>query len=427
MQQQVDDFLKTVLRSGLLNRDQLQTALRAAPKERRSDPKGVAEHLILQGKLSRFQAQKLLQGATVGLMLGPYQIQAPIGRGGMGTVYLCLDTRNGQHVALKILPPKRAREEERYLARFRREMEISRKLFHPHLALTYEVGVSHGVYYIAMEYIPGLSLYRLVNREGPLTVSRAARLFAEAAAALEYAHRQGLVHRDLKPSNIMVTPKDHAKVLDLGLALMEGEATNDREVVGGQGYIVGSFDYLAPEQAEDAVKVDGRADIYGLGCALYFALTGRPPFPGGTNREKVRSHRLEEPVPIVTLNPKVPPDFNRLVRRMMAKEPDKRFPSAAAVRQELLAWTSDDNAQPLDRQEDRAYQESVHALEEAEVPSELVGDVIVLTSAEDGDNPTAPLSFLSTSEPNQDYLLLLGLGGFWLILLLGLGLFLLLK
>src|SRR5262249_38958302 len=168
--------------------------------------------------------------------------------------YLARDNRSQLLLALKILPPNKAREEERLLARFRREMDMCQRVAHPHLAWTYEVGVHKGVYYIAMEYIPGKSLYRLVNEDGPLGVPRAARLFGQVASALDHAHHQGLIHRDMKPSNILVTPDDRAKVLDLGLALVQGERTAQREVVGGQGYVVGSVDYMSPEQAEDASK-----------------------------------------------------------------------------------------------------------------------------------------------------------------------------
>src|SRR5438270_147351 len=193
----------------------------AVPPDQRHSVDVLADHLVDTGKLSRFQADKLRQGMALGLVLGPFHVLTPLGKGGMGTVYLARDSRSQLLVALKVLPPKRAREEERLLARFQREMEMCRRVAHPHLAWAYEVGVCQGVYYIAMEYIPGQSLYRLVNDQGPLEIARAARLFSEVASALEHAHNQGLIHRDMKPSNIIITPHDHAKVLDLDLALVQ--------------------------------------------------------------------------------------------------------------------------------------------------------------------------------------------------------------
>jgi serine/threonine protein kinase len=362
----VDDFLKTVLRSGLLDREQLQGALRTVPRASRKDSRAVAEHLIKTGKLSRFQARKLLEGTAIGLKLGPFQVLAPIGRGGMGTVYLARDSRGDMLLALKVLSPKRAREEKRVLARFRREMEMSQRVAHPHIAWTYEVGVCQGVYYIAMEYIPGKSLFRLVTEEGPLSLPRAARLFAEVAGALDHAHTQGLVHRDLKPSNILITPNDHAKVLDLGLAIMQGEKPGDRRVVGGQGYVVGSMDYIAPEQVEDASKADTRSDIYGLGCTLYFALTGRQPFPGGSAQDKLHCHRTQEPVPVEELKPDVAPGFAFLLRRMMAKRPEDRFASAADVQEEFRKWLSGEPALPMDQKGDAGYQHAIAVLEASE-------------------------------------------------------------
>ena len=279
-------------------------------------------------------------------------------------------------VALKVLPPKRAREEERVLSRFRREMEMCQRVAHPHLAWAYEVGVCQGVYYIAMEYIPGRSLYRLVNDEGPLEISRAARLFAEVASALDHAHSQGLIHRDMKPSNIIITPHDHAKVLDLGLALVQGEAPAALEVVGGRGYVVGTLDYIAPEQAENATQVDPRSDIYSLGCTLYFALTGQPPFPSGTPLEKIQRHRFDEPPPVPQFNPAVPPPFIGLLRKMTAKNPEQRFASAAEVGEKLMAFAANTSDLPMDRQGDKEYQEAVAALEAAEAPPELIEEVI---------------------------------------------------
>jgi serine/threonine protein kinase len=367
----VDTFLKTILRSGLLQADDLKAAYRSVPREQRHDARAVAEYFIKTGRLSRFQATKLLAGTARGLQLDAYQVLAPIGQGGMGSVYLARDTRNQKLVALKVLPPKRAREEEHLLARFRREMALCQRVGHPHLCRTFEVGVRHGVYYIAMEFIPGKDLSKLVAESGPLPVPRAAHLFAEVAAGLDHAHRQGLVHRDLKPSNIRVTPNDHAKVLDLGLALIEGEEVTEREVTGGRGYIVGSMDYIAPEQTYDACDVDGRADLYALGCSVYFTLTGRPPFPGGGAREKILRHRNDEPLLLTERNPQVPPRFAELVHRMMAKKPEKRYGSAEEVRRELLAWAPAWSGRPLDGSDDTNYRLAVASLQAADAQAEL--------------------------------------------------------
>jgi serine/threonine protein kinase len=382
----VDGFLKSVLRSGLLDRETLQSLLRSVPLDRRDEPEAVAEHLVRAGRITRFQSRKLLAGATLGLVLGPFHVLAPIAKGGMGTVYLARDTRSDLLVALKVLPPKKAREEERLLARFRREMEMCQRVSHPHLAWTYEVSVWRGVYYIAMEYIPGRSLYRLVHDEGPVPVPRVARLFAEVCLALDHAHNQGLIHRDVKPSNIIITPNDHAKVLDLGLALMEGEIQGEREVIGGEGYVVGTMDYIAPEQTTDPSRVDPRCDVYSLGCTLYFAVTGRPPFPGGTSREKIKRHRGEDPTPIPQLNPSVPPAFVGLVRQMMAKDLGQRLPSAAAARHELLTWADKGPTLPLDRPEDTGYEQAVALLETKEPSAELINAEVV----PGGDEPSPP-------------------------------------
>ena len=390
----IGTFLKTIVRSGLLDRQQLEEVLRGAPADCRSAPESLADHLIKTGKLSRFQATKLLQGAARGLVLGNYQILAPIGKGGQSTVYLARDHRSQLLLALKVLPPKKAREEERLLARFRREMDICQRVAHPTLAWTQEVGVWQGVYYIAMEFIPGKSLYQVVMNHGPLEVPRVARLFAEVAEGLEHAHGQGLIHRDLKPSNILITPHDHAKVLDLGLALIQGETPSDRSVVGGQGYVVGTMDYLAPEQADDAIRVDGRADIYGLGCTLYFALGGRPPFPGGDALQKIARHHREEPVPVEQLNAAVPAAFAELLRKMMAKRPGERFASAGELREALLRWASGEPVQPPDQATDSAYRDAVATFDTDNAWVPLPADALPTTPLPrrlaKHDRPSAP-------------------------------------
>lgn len=408
----VEDFLTTVLRSGLLTRSQLQDALRTLPEKERDNPQQLADSLVKNGKLSRFQAHKLLKGASLGLQLGPFQIQTPIGRGGMGTVYLALDTRNQQHVAVKVLPPSLANKKGHYLARFQREMDLSMKITHPNLAHTNEVGVYKGVYFIAMEYIPGMSLHRLVTKEGPLPVARTARLFAEVATALEHAHSMNLIHRDMKPSNIMITPNDHAKVLDLGLAVFEGEGGEPIEVIGGRGYMVGSFDYMAPEQTQNSLTVDARADLYALGCSIYFTLTGRAPFPSGGKKEKVHAHRYLDPVPIAELNAAVPEKFARLVDRLMAKNPGRRIQSARALQQELLPWCQEETSRPMDPRDERSIEEAVRAL--ADAPASDTYD----------EDPILPMEGSSTSELDEKrtrrelWWLVGGLMAFWSFLVM---------
>ncbi len=362
----VEEFLKTVVRSGLLDRDQLLPLLQTFPNAQRHDAQALADHLVRAGKLSRFQARKLLKGIARGLIFGPYQILSQIGKGGMGQVFLCRDSRNGLLCALKILPPSKARSKERLLARFQREMELSKEVAHPHLCRTFDADKLRGVYYLAMEFIPGQTLSRLVNTQGPLKVPRAARLMAEVASGLEHAHQKGLIHRDLKPGNIMITPHDHAKVLDLGLALKAGDKADDPTVTGGEGYIVGTMDYIAPEQTYDPTAVDGRADIYSLGCTLYYVLTGRPPFPGGTSVEKVYRQRKEEPEALLKLVPAIPPAFAALVQQMMAKDPRKRFPSARAVEERLWLWAEGSPWQPLDSDNDPDYTAAIERLRKEE-------------------------------------------------------------
>jgi serine/threonine protein kinase len=412
-------FVQTVLRSGLLRREELHAAMAALPPDRLNDPQALADRLVAEAKLTGFQARKLLEGTSLGLVLGAFHVLAPIGKGGMGTVYMARDTRNQQLVALKVLPPKRARTEERLLARFQREMQLSQRVAHSNLTQTLEVGVHHGVYYIAMEYIPGQTLYRLVNEQGPLTVPRAARLFAQVASGLEHAHGQGLIHRDLKPSNLMIMPNEQAKVLDLGLALVQNEVSSDRTITGGQGYIVGTMDYIAPEQAEDPTRVDPRSDIYSLGCTLYFALTGQPPFPGGTSMQKIMRHRTEEPVPVTDHNPTVPVAFWGLVRRMMDKRPERRPGSASAVRAELRKWAPVEAPPVIDLKGEHEYEQALAAVALKQASPEQFWEAVVTVSrpADSASIPgPAPAAEPGTLPFWLDYLLPVGAGSVLLVL-----------
>ncbi|MFL5331187.1 MAG: serine/threonine-protein kinase [Gemmataceae bacterium] len=334
-----DQFLKALRSSGLLDPIDLVAFMADVPQDDRRYSPALAAALVRRGLLTRFQARQLLMGASKGLVLGPYRILAMLGRGGSGKVYLARDTRMEKAVALKVLPPHKAREEERHLTRFQREMELAHEVDHPNVAKAYEAGVSGGVHYIALEYVPGKTLSMNVVAGGPLKPDVAARVFAEAADGLAHAHERGLIHRDVKPSNLMITPAGHAKLLDLGLAMRPGEK-GDAQVFGGRGYVVGTMDYVPPEQTRDASAVDERSDIYGLGATLFYALTGRPPFPGGTGKEKIARHRREEPPRVDEYNADVPDDLADLVDEMLSKHAENRPPSAAAVRDRLQRWAA---------------------------------------------------------------------------------------
>lgn len=365
-----DRFLQILARSGLIDRDELRRITDVCPRESSRDGRAFADYLVEKQHLTPFQAAKLLKGAWQGLVLGPYQVLAPLGRGGMGTVFLARNTRvnsvDGETipplVALKVLPPKRAKSEDRTLARFLREMDMCRRVNHPHVTKTFEAGEIQGVYHIAMEFIRGGSLSQVVKDRGPLPVPRVARFFSEVAAGLTHAHEIGLIHRDLKPSNLMVTPNGHAKILDLGLALaVDEELPKDKMIVGGQGYVVGTMDYIAPEQVDDPTQVDGRADLYAIGCSLYFALTGQPPFPGGTAKQKMNRHRTEFAELISDLNPTVPVAFAQIVNRLMEKNPARRYKSADQLREALLPWIAGDPERPMDVD---PHQSEIEALSE---------------------------------------------------------------
>lgn len=407
-----DRLLRALRKSGLLPAVRIDQLVATAPKGVVRDPDKLGEYLVGHGVVTHFQVTKLKQGTFQGLALGPYHILSPLGKGGMGTVYLARDTRkpDGRKalIALKVLPPKRAREEDRTLARFLREMDMAQRVGHPHLTRTFEAGDIGGVHYIAMEYIRGESLRRLVGDHGPLSVARAAHLFAEVADGLGHAHETGLVHRDLKPSNIMVTPNGHAKVLDLGLALaVDEELPEDKTIVGGQGYVLGTMDYIAPEQVDDPTGVDARADLYAMGCSLYFALTGQPPFPGGTSQEKMRRHRTEHPDPLTDFNPTVPIEFARVVQKLMEKAPARRYPTAKSVRDALRPWAAADPETPNDVDPDQTEAEVVLELERTQKdPGAFFESVPVVVFADkarrSGRLPTAVREVQEPESPRRN-------------------------
>jgi len=332
-------FRETALASGLLDAEEIDACEQEVSRilgnaargdAARWDP-AVADCLVTREKLTRFQADQLLAGRRK-LTLGQYQILDELGRGGMGQVFRAQHVMMGRTVAIKVLP--RAKSTQEAEAAFQREIRMLGRLDHDNLVRALDAGHDGKVYYLVTELVPGIDLRRQVLKYGKLDEVRAASVISQAAQGLGYAHGQGLVHRDVKPANLLVTPEGHVKVLDLGLAgsVIEGESTQ-------LGRVVGTMDYMAPEQIRSVDNVGPSADIYALGCTLYFALTGQVPFPGGTRQEKMQRQLNELPLPIRQLEPGVSEDLCRVVDAMMRKAPQERPSSAQAVIERLRPWT----------------------------------------------------------------------------------------
>jgi eukaryotic-like serine/threonine-protein kinase len=336
MPSRLDQFVADVVRSGLVPADAIAPHLAEPSRETGEDPAQLlADRLTAAGLLTNYQARKLLTGATRGFLLGDYRILDQLGQGGSSKVFLAAHKTVPGQFAIKVLPPRTASEQQHLLRRFQREMELSRRIDHSNVARTIDVGVAQGACFIVMQYIDGANLYDIVKKKPgtPLSPRQAAVLFIQAAEGLKAVHKAGLVHRDVKPSNIIVTPAGEPIILDLGLSIAPADTKNpeDAEPEG----LIGTADYISPEQADAPGSADQRSDLYSLGCTLYFALAGRPPFKGGDALNKIYKHHLEAPIPIEKLAKNVPEDLAAIVRKLMAKDRDQRHQSMIALQRDL--------------------------------------------------------------------------------------------
>jgi len=298
------------------------------------DVSRLARALVRAGKLTPYQAAALAQGKAKGLVVGPYLILDKRGQGGMGVVFKARHRPTCQLVALKVLPPSFGRDRDAVL-RFRREVEVAARLDHPNIVAALDASEDRGVHFLAMEFIEGQDLDALVTSGGPLPIELAIHCAIQAARGMEAAHAKGIVHRDIKPANLMLAKSGVVQVLDLGLArVIESTSPSGKSVVASltqTGAYMGTVDFIAPEQADDAKSADHRADIYSLGCTLYFLLTGRPPFEGETLLKKLIAHQ-ERPAPSLgAARPDAPKALEDAYQAMMAKRPADRPQSMTAV------------------------------------------------------------------------------------------------
>ena len=266
--------------------------------------------------------------------LGDYQIIGVIGSGGMGTVYKALHVRMGRVVALKVLRPE-LQQNSMLLQRFDREVRAAARLTHPHIVAALDAREQDGIHFLVTEFIAGLDLEMTVRSQGKLQVETAVDCILQAARGLDYAHQQGVVHRDIKPGNLLRDERGVVKILDMGLASLRDDTGHLASTLTNSGMFLGTAAYMAPEQARDVRNADARSDIYSLGCTLYYLLTGRQAFVGATALDTIMSH-LSQPIPALTSGDlRFSPALERVFARMVAKDPNDRYQTAAELMTEL--------------------------------------------------------------------------------------------
>ncbi|QGQ22043.1 protein kinase [Gimesia benthica] len=348
----LEQFISQLEKSGVLSEEEI-----AALQDSQSSPVELAEDLgkllVQHKKVTRLQAQMVYQGQGDKLRFGNYVIQDKIGSGGMGDVYLAKHRRMQREVALKLLPTAMA-EDQHVIRRFQREVQAAAKLSHPNIVTAYDADEVDDTHYLVMEYVSGTDLSELVKKQGVLSVGQALDYILQAAKGLEYAHQAGIIHRDIKPSNMLLDNNGTIKILDMGLARIdEVDEENPATALTQSGSVMGTVDYMSPEQAQSTHTADNRSDIYSLGCTLYYLLTGNSVYGGQTVVNRILAHR-DQPIPSLTsANVQVPPSVDAIYQKMIAKLPEDRFQSMQAVidaieKCDLLNPASTMNSKPSD-------------------------------------------------------------------------------
>ncbi len=327
-----------------LNSRSTGPALPAAPRK-------LAHRFITDGLLTKFQAEQLLGGKYKPFTLsGKYRLLERLGSGGMGFVYLCEHLVLRRRVAVKVLPTAQA-DSPTALERFRRKARASAALDHPNLVRIHDMDRDGNMHFLVMDYVDGRSFHEIVASRGPMPVARAAHYIAQAAAGVQHAHERGLVHRDVKPANVMLDRNGVVKVLDLGLARFFRDEADDLTRRSEGKSVIGTADYVAPEQALDSHAADIRADVYSLGCTFWFLLTGAPPFHDCKSLgQKLMAHQTRAPQPIRELRPEVPDELAAVLMKMLAKNPADRYQTPAEVRHALEPWTKEPIAPPSEEE-----------------------------------------------------------------------------
>jgi WD40 repeat protein len=339
-----DEFLTCLRKSGIVDEPALEAFLRAQyPQGKYPEPKTLATELVQTKLVTSYQAKFLLRGKYKGFLIGGrYRILRLLGQGGMGAVYQAQHLMMNRLVAIKAISREWLMQPEA-ISRFRREVQAAAQLHHPNIVTAYDAEQSENLHYLVMEYVEGTDLAQLVEERGPLPVQEVCEYIRQAALGLQHAHEHGMIHRDIKPHNLMLTkagPKaiPTVKILDFGLARFARET--DRGQLTAHGVVLGTPDFMAPEQARRFHETDIRSDIYSLGCTLYYLLTGRVPFPEGDAFSKFVQHAMEDPSSFGQNRTDVPLEVTRIFRQMTAKNPADRYQTPAEVARALAPFAA---------------------------------------------------------------------------------------
>ncbi len=343
----VPEFIEIVRKSGLVGDDKLRPEIDrwgtdvAAP----TTPEQAATQLLNSGVITRFQARQFKLGRYKRFTIaGKYRLLELLGVGGMGAVYLCEHVFMKRLVAIKVLPVEKLADPSN-LERFYREARAVAALDHPNIVRAYDIDKADNLHFLVMEYVDGTSLQEIVARYGPVDATRAAHYIAQAAVGMHHGHLLSLVHRDIKPGNLLLDRTGVIKLLDMGLARFFNDKDDNLTARFDDNCVLGTADYLAPEQAISNV-VDIRADIYALGGTFYFMLTGQSPVPEGTVAAKLVFHQTSEPKSVTDFRSDVPPGMLAVLKKMMKKKPEERYQTPLEVAEALAEWAYVEVAQP---------------------------------------------------------------------------------
>jgi serine/threonine protein kinase len=335
----VEELIQLIRKSGMIEEQKLSSYLqrRELTHGLPSDVRVFADELVRDGLVTYFQSEQFLLGKWRGFTIGKFKLLERIGVGGMGQVFLCEHMFMKKRLAMKVLPPAKA-DQPSALGRFYREARAAAALEHPNVVRTHDIDQDGNLHFIVMDYIDGPNLLEVVKKFGQMDIGRALSYTRQTALALDFAFRNKIIHRDVKPGNILIDRKGVARLLDMGLARFLNDHTDQLTVKYDDKVVLGTADYVAPEQVANSHSVDIRADIYALGSTLYFLIAGHSPFPSGTVSQKLLWHRTKEPTPIRAIRPEVPDGLAAVLAKMMAKDPKGRYQTPAQVVAALEVW-----------------------------------------------------------------------------------------